>query len=59
MTYKQLMERHKTYSEVSDLTAGEMEVYRAFLELAETARDVEILSGAWLRHHRRMVLARG
>ncbi len=59
MTYQELMERHKTHSEVSDLDVNEQEVYRAFLELAETERDVDILSRAWLKHHRRMVLQRG
>lgn len=59
MTYEQLMERHKTKSEITDLTAEEREIYDAFLELGETAADEHILSTAWLRHHRRMVLARG
>lgn len=59
MSYEQLMERHKIRSNVEDLNAGEMEVYKAFLELAETEPDVEVLSRAWLRQHRRMVLARG
>lgn len=59
MTYEQLMERHKTKSELSDLTANEREVYEAFLALAETRYDVDILSRAWLKRHRRMVLANG
>jgi hypothetical protein len=59
MTHEQLMERHKTHSEVSDLDAGELDVYEAFLELAETTADEDILSRAWLKHHRRMVLQRG
>jgi prophage maintenance system killer protein len=59
MTHEQLMERHKTKSELSDLTAEEREVYDAFLELAETRKDEHILSTAWLRMHRRAVLARG
>ncbi len=59
MSYQELMERHKIRSDESDLTADEMEVYEAFLELAESDRDVDILSRAWLKQHRRMVLARG
>lgn len=56
MTRQQLMERHKIYSELSDLTDEELEVYEAFLELAESDRDVDILSDAWLMQHRRTVL---
>ena len=59
MTHEQLMSRHKIRSDVSDLTTEEREVYDAFLELAESDRDVEILSRAWLKQHRRTVLARG
>ena len=59
MTYDQLMSRHKTKSELSDLTADEREVYDAFLELAETARDEDILSRAWLKQHREMVMQHG
>lgn len=59
MTHEQLMAHHKTKSELSDLTEYEREVYDAFLELAETESDVDVLSLAWLRQHRRMVLARG
>ncbi len=58
MTYQELMERQKTHSDASDLDAEEMQIYRAFLELAVTKRDVEILSRAWLKHHRRMGLQR-
>lgn len=59
MTHEQLMEKHKTKSELSDLTDEEREVYDAFLELGETKRDLHILSVAWLKQHRRTVLARG
>ena len=59
MSYRELMSRHKIRSDVSDLTAEEREVYETFLELAESDRDVEILSRAWLKQHRRMVLQRG
>ena len=59
MTYEQLMERHKIRSDVSDLNEEEREAYEVFLELGETDRDVEILSRAWLKHHRGMVMARG
>ncbi len=59
MGYQGLMVRHKVRSEVSDLNAAEMEIYRAFLELAFTERDVEILSRAWLKNHRRRVLREG
>ena len=58
MTHEQLMSRHKTKSELSDLTEYEREVYDAFLELAFTERDVEILSRTWLKQHRRRVLER-
>lgn len=58
MTYQELMERHKTKSEISDLDAGELEVYDAFLELAETKYDVDILSRVWLRMHRNRVLGK-
>jgi len=50
------MERHKIRSEESDLNAEEREVYEAFLELAFTERDVEILSRIWLTMHRRKVM---
>ncbi len=56
MSYEQLMERHKIRSDVSDLTAEELEVYEAFLELAVSERDVDILSRAWLKQHRRKVM---
>jgi hypothetical protein len=56
MTHEQLMEYHKIVSDVEDLNSAEREVYDAFLELAETDRDVEILSRAWLKQHRRKVL---
>ena len=56
MTHEQLMERHKIRSEESDLNAEEREVYEAFLELAFTERDVEILSRIWLTMHRRKVM---
>lgn len=56
MTYQELMSRHKIRSDVSDLTAEESEVYGTFLELAESDRDVDILSRAWLKHHRETVL---
>lgn len=59
MTHEQLMQRHKIRSDVSDLTAEELEVYEAFLGLAVSERDVEILSRAWLKQHRRTVLANG
>ena len=58
MTHGQLMEHHKIRSNVSDLNADEREVYEAFLQLAETERDVDILSRAWLKMHRRRVLGR-
>ena len=58
MTHEQLMERHKVRSDVSDLDAGEKKVYEAFLELAETKYDVDILSRVWLKMHRRGVLGR-
>lgn len=45
-------------SDISDLTAEEREVYDAFIELAFTERDVEILSRTWLKMHRRRVLER-
>jgi hypothetical protein len=53
------MERHKIRSDVSDLKAEELEIYEAFLELAESDRDMEILSRIWLRVHRERVLANG
>ena len=56
MTHEQVMARHKIYSDVKELTAEEKEVYEAFLELAETERDVDILSRTWLKLHRRRVL---
>ena len=56
MSFEQLMERHKVRSDVSDLNAGELEVYRAFLALGETKADEQILSRAWLKEHRRRVL---
>ena len=56
MTHEQLMERHKIYSEVSDLDTDELETYRAFLKLAKTVRDEDILSRAWLKHHRDVIL---
>lgn len=56
MSYEQLMERHKVRSDVSDLTADEREIYEAFLELAETKYDVDILSRIWLKMHHRGVL---
>ena len=59
MTYEQIMERHKIRSDVSDLNEAEREVYESFLELAVTERDVDILSRAWLKHHRKMVMAHG
>lgn len=59
MSNEELMERHKVRSELSDLSEYEREVYDAFLELAETKPDVDILSRAWLKQHRRMVLQRG
>ena len=59
MTHEQLMQKHKIRSELSDLNTEEREVYEAFLELAEIDSDVDVLSRAWLRQHRRMVLQRG
>ena len=59
MSYEKLMERHKIRSDVSDLKAEELEIYEAFLELAESDRDMEILSRIWLRVHRERVLANG
>ena len=56
MSYEQLMERHKIRSEVSDLNAEELEVYRAFLELKESERDEEILIRIWLKMHRHRVM---
>lgn len=56
MSYEKLMERHKIRSDVSDLNAEELEVYEAFLELAESDRDMEILSRIWLKRHRRRVM---
>ena len=53
MSYKELISKHKVQSEVSELTQDELEVYHAFLELAETDADVKILSRAWLREHAR------
>jgi hypothetical protein len=53
MTHEQLMERHKVRSNVSDLNAEEREVYEAFLELAQTKYDVDILSRVWLKMHHR------
>lgn len=54
MSNRELMQRHKTRSEVSDLTAEELEIYKAYLALGETVADEEILSRAWLRLHREM-----
>jgi hypothetical protein len=45
------MRKHKVKSELSDLTAGEREIYDAFLELGETKADLRILGDAWLRYH--------
>lgn len=56
MTHEQLMQRHKIRSDVSDLTTEERELYDAFLELAFTDRDVEILSRIWLKMHRSKVM---
>ena len=53
MTHEQLIERHKVRSNVSDLNAEEREVYEAFLELAQTKYDVDILSRVWLKMHHR------
>lgn len=51
MTYAELMRMHKVKSELSDLTAGEREIYDAFLELGESKPDLRILGDAWLRWH--------
>jgi len=51
MRYEELMKKQKVKSMLIDLTAGEREIYDAFLELAETETDVRILSEAWLRYH--------
>ena len=48
MTYAELRRMHKVKSELSDLTAGEREIYDAFLELGESKPDLRILGDAWL-----------
>jgi hypothetical protein len=53
MSYKELLSKHKVQSELSELTRDELEIYHAFVELAETDADVKILGRAWLREHAR------